>query len=444
MSGAGERTAVQHKLERQIFQDERAIGLDHLAGDPVPPVQALVGNVLMQTSDFLHGFTPALTAPFLSGQRPLQHSQPTEGGLQVFRTIESRSIRESQGVSEAYIHANRRVSRFLYGLSRKIDLQEDEPAGRFADHHDVFEPALGKRPVPAHFDQPHVLDVKPVVLEAGAVAGLVVERVEAGRPPKSRPAPVPLQKLAVGAVQAAQHLLASRHVEQAKAIFAGLVAPISPHARLFRVGDRLAAFVPPPAPIIERPVVEPTGHPPDFGERIPLGFGWIQAIAIGAPHLTSLLGLNVPFYSFFRNMTHCANVIAATPQARQARAKLRLLLAEDLGSKTFELVSQPLRGCGRVAGNKPVHVIGLDFKGFNFCLQFFGCLVKQVLQIFRTIAKQDGTPIFWIPDQVIFQRENTSHISSITLIVQARSVAHLFDVGQTNIRKRRYAASPVA
>ena len=93
-------------------------------------------------------------------------------------------------------------------------LEQDIPARRLAHKHDVFEFTCGQRPMPAHFDQSDILNVKPVKLDIRSIARLVVDRIEVGRLLKSRLAPFTFQELPIRAVEMLKHLLTSRHIQQ--------------------------------------------------------------------------------------------------------------------------------------------------------------------------------------------------------------------------------------
>jgi hypothetical protein len=75
MGGAGELTVLKEELERQIFENDCAIGIYQLPGDLVPPIPPLVGDMLVQASDFPNGFAPILAALLLARYGALQHAQ---------------------------------------------------------------------------------------------------------------------------------------------------------------------------------------------------------------------------------------------------------------------------------------------------------------------------------------------------------------------------------
>jgi hypothetical protein len=143
-------------------------------------------------------------------------------------------------------------------------------------------------------------------------------------------------------------------------------------------------------------------------------------------------------------VTKRANVVTSAPKAWETRTKVSIPLAKDAGSKTLELVGKPLGSFGWVTRYKQVNVVRLDFQGFDFYTQFFGLLVKQVLQVLGHLTNQEGTPVLWTPDQVIFQGENTPGVSAIPLVVHPPNLSQVFDTSQASIRVRRCAASPVA
>ena len=163
MSGAGERTVLKHEIERQIFHNDGAIAFNQFTGCLVPPVKTLIGNLFMQAREFLNGFAPVLSAFFLAGYRTLQHSQFAERGLQVFGTIQSRSVRKRKCMRDPQVQPNRRVGGLFYWLFGQLNLKQNIPAGRLVQDHDVFEFVFWQFSMPANVDQPHVLNVKALL-----------------------------------------------------------------------------------------------------------------------------------------------------------------------------------------------------------------------------------------------------------------------------------------
>ena len=71
MCAEGQVVVGGHELEREVFQGDQPIGVCQLAGELVPEVAALVGDVLMQARDLFGGFAAALAAPNRSLQPSL-------------------------------------------------------------------------------------------------------------------------------------------------------------------------------------------------------------------------------------------------------------------------------------------------------------------------------------------------------------------------------------
>lgn len=116
---------------------------------------------------------------------------------------------------------------------------------------------------------------------------------------------------------------------------------------------------------------------------------------------------------------------------------MSILLAKNAGSKSFELISQSLRGFSGIGLDEQVNVVRLDFQGFDFYVQFFGLLVKQVLKVFGNFANQYRAAVLRAPDQVIFQGENTPGIYAIPLVIHAVSLSRVLDFCQVFIIERR-------
>ena len=210
-----------------------------------------------------------------------QYTQFFERLFEILGAVKYRAVGQGQRMSYSHVHAYRWMSGFFHRLCGQFDLEQGIPPGRLAQYDHVFELAVGHFSVPTHLDQSDVLDVEPFPPHLCAIVPLVVHAVEPGRPLKSRFASIAFQELTVCAIQTAKHLLSSAHVKQAKlVIFWLFVAPVSPHACLFGLTNRLTALMTPFAPVVERTVVEPTGNPRDFVERVLLNPDWIQAIAV--------------------------------------------------------------------------------------------------------------------------------------------------------------------
>jgi hypothetical protein len=75
MDGAGEAIVLKHESERQIFENNNAVGLHQLMCDFVPPIPALVGDALMQARHPVYRLEPVLTTPLFACQATLQHAQ---------------------------------------------------------------------------------------------------------------------------------------------------------------------------------------------------------------------------------------------------------------------------------------------------------------------------------------------------------------------------------
>src|SRR5262249_40380112 len=90
-------------------------------------------------------------------------------------------------------------------------------------------------------------------------------------------------------------------------------------------------------------------------------------------------------------VSNAANVVAAAPQARQARAQRRILLPQHSAGVAFELVRQAMRSLVGWRADEQMHMLGHDFQGLDSHIQLRGLLVKQDAQIVHNRPQDEGT-----------------------------------------------------
>jgi hypothetical protein len=403
VSRTGKVTILEHKFERQIFQNNCAIGVHQRVSNLMPPITTLVGNMFVQAGNLLNGSSAVLSALLLPGKRTLKNSKFIERCLQVFRTIKSRSIRKRKGMSDAYINANGEVSRHLYRLFSKFNLKQDVPTRRLTHYDNILEYAFRKLSMPTDLDQSNVLDIQTLFLDLGPIARLVVYTRKVGYLLKSWSTSFTFQELVIGTIQAAKYLLSSRHIEQAERVVSRFfVAPVSPHSSLLVIPNRPATFVPPLTPIFKRTIVQPASRPQNVVECGLLFLGWIQTVAIGFDHLTtSLLRLDISPDRFDRHITGSPYIVGSCPHTWQSTFEFRELFAQFMSSKTFEPMHYLVRGKRRRERAKHVNVVGLHGNIVNLASKFTRLLAKQFNQPFNNLANQNRTAIFGYPHEMI-------------------------------------------
>lgn len=81
VSGAGKVAVLEHEVEIQIFQHNRAVGIYQLPRDFVPPVATLVGDVLLLFRQLANRLSAALATLFAPGNLALKAAEFRKGLL---------------------------------------------------------------------------------------------------------------------------------------------------------------------------------------------------------------------------------------------------------------------------------------------------------------------------------------------------------------------------
>lgn len=141
--GTGEAAVAQHEVEVEFFEHDHAVGLDESRRDLVPPIAALIGDVLL----LLHltdGLLPTASALVAAGDTALQDTEFGERLFEMPRAVDDRAIRECECVVDTHVDANGGafVRLRLRLRVRKLDLQQDVPTRRLAQQDDVLDRTL--------------------------------------------------------------------------------------------------------------------------------------------------------------------------------------------------------------------------------------------------------------------------------------------------------------
>ena len=223
-------------------------------------------------------------------------------------------------------------------------------------------------------------------------------------------------------VKTAKHMLNAGRVQLAECIRA-IVAQITEVRPLRTVIDPLARFLIGCNPLFKGGIVDQPGLPKQKIQFCNLLSIWAKEVFVSVQHkLTSFLHLDITPYSFFGDVADCANVVTSTPQTRKPGTEFWELLAKQPRCVSFELIGKPLGCFGWIALDKQVNVVGHDFQCLNRYIQLLRLLIQQGTQFTCNLTHQHLAPKLRTPDEVIFQRENTSCIASIPRVAHKTSV----------------------
>lgn len=168
MRSASKVAVAKHQGEVQILQDNCAILVHQPPSDLVPPVAALVRDVLQFLCQLLHGFLAALAALLSTGNTALEDSQALQRLLQILRAVNDCAVTQRQRVLNANIDTNGRITRQRRRFDLAFDLKAYIPAGRLANNDDVLELSVRESAMPLDGHQANILNVKPPVLDRRA------------------------------------------------------------------------------------------------------------------------------------------------------------------------------------------------------------------------------------------------------------------------------------
>ena len=431
MSRAGQVAVLKHEVETQLFQHDCAVGVYQLPRGFVPPVPALVGDVLLLFPELANGLAPSLTALLAPGNLALKAAQLCQGLLPMFGAVKRLAVAQSQRVRESHVDTYGWAGMFCWLRRWQLNLQTHGPAGRLTQEDDVLQLAIRQFSMPADGEKSSVLHIQLAPLHTGAITGLVTDAVEAGGFLESRVATLALKERAEGAVQAAQDLLTGAHIQLAKRIVIWLlVTPLPPHRCLLVVCDAVTRFLPTLAPKVQCRIVQPAPGLKDIAQGLRLFLCGIETVLVSANHLATLLFLDVPLDSLRGNMPGRSNVIAASPHSRQPAFEPGELLSQDRRRVPLNAVHNLV---GRHRGGKAakqVNVVGLDNEVKNVTLKRRCLFVNKLLEPFRNLIPEHGSPVLRAPNDVVV---NVVGCVPCSLAVHKLMIAQLFG----NVRQQR-------
>ena len=121
----------------------------------------------------------------------------------------------------------------------------------------------------------------------------------------------------------------------------------------------------------------------------------------GADGSLARLGLYILSDRFRRNVSGSTNVVGARPQGRQAAPKRRELLTQPTTRRPLQPVHNLVRRDCRWKADKQVNMIGSYHQLKDVASQVNHQLMQQDDQPITYRARQDGTPVFRAPHEVV-------------------------------------------
>lgn len=111
-----------------------------------------------------------------------------------------------------------------------------------------------------------------------------------------------------------------------------------------------------------------------------------------------------------RDVTDTANVVASTPQRRQALLESRKLLTQHAGCVALELIGEMLWRFGWRGAHNEVNVIRHHLQPFNCHAQRIGFFVQEGFELVGNLPVKHLAPVLRAPDNVIVQRRDAARV----------------------------------
>lgn len=412
MRAEGEVVIGRHEGEREVFEGNQRVGVDQLACELVPEVAALIGDALMQSGNLRSSFPAARAALLSAGQAALRNTQLREAPAQPARVFDQRPVAERQQAAQPHVDANRRAGMRGHNRIGQVEHQADVPLAVAPLEDDMLDRrVVGDRAMILDFDFTHVLDVEQgaaciIEPQLAAVAVPVFQAAEAVAPLEAREARLfavfqSAKERLERFIQTAQKLLHAGRVQLAERVGIGVakVAEVRPllvvdHAlaRLFVDGDAL----------FQRGVVERAPLPQQEVEHPRLRLRRIQPIAVGANHaLLSLLLVDVPLDCRGANVARCTNVVRACPERRQAAFEVWEFFSQLVAGRSLQPIHDLANCQRRRERSEQVNVVRHHNQVMHLTVKLLDVFGQQFGQAHANIPRQDWTPVFRTPDEVV-------------------------------------------
>lgn len=418
---AGQPAVLDHPSDVQAFHSDQAVATDQTTSDLMMMLAPQIANADIHGSKASNGLTTVEAKPFL----------PTDGAAlsPKFRQLSFQKpgirlafpVTGSQKRFQPQVDSNRRIVALRNGDFTQVTRQNQEPLVAFPFDRSGFDCAFDGA-MQLDSDRAHMLDAKPVAVQADAVAVgrkldalKSVARLEARiarllfrfEPTKERP-----ERL----VQSAHRGLGGGKVQSGKVRIADSLM-LKP-TRTIAVCYRDAILLISELPHVQVGIIQ-TAVGFEHDAQFPLLVGVDeQTVLKGRSHLFSLLGCDVLFYCFVGNVADCSRIITSGPQRRESCRQVVKLPPQNSRCIAFEAVDDLGDTTSRIRLDKQVNVVGHDFQGVNRHVQLGGFFHQEFSQSFGYIVGQNRPPIFRTPDNVIFQGKNRTGVIYVLAHVQ--------------------------
>ncbi len=251
MGAQGQVMISRHKLEGQVFQGDQPVGVDQFTGHFMPEITALVGDILMPSSNLFDRLLSTMTAFPAMGHTPLSAPQVNQRNSQPARVFNKLVITQRQQAAQPHIDPNSRSGMCFNDGGRKIQHQANVPLPVTAlDNHVFDDSILGEIAVKLNLDIPDVLHIEPdpfTYTQFAAIPVPVFQALKPGGQLEARKTGCfadlhPPKESAEGFVQATQQLLQTGRIKLSECIglFAAHVSEICP---LMRIRKPLTGFL---------------------------------------------------------------------------------------------------------------------------------------------------------------------------------------------------------
>jgi hypothetical protein len=396
--------AAGESLNIEVLDDDQSITVDQASRHLVMKIAPLVPHMCVDPLQGLDRFAAPVSTPFSASNLALRSSQLGLSCCEVARIVDPGAIRQGGERLQPDIEPHRfgAVGQ-RGGVTRHAEA--DVPAPGFPLERHGLDRAL-QGPVPLDFE---FADALAVQLAIGPHAAAIAIRRQ-GEAVEPRAAFEPriaglfaglhaTKEGLEGLLDAAQHILAGGEIRQTQAAIGadrfelvGLIVVVEGDVRL-AIG--ISTF-------LEGSVVQSPGLIKLGLQGFCLSARGIDFIAEGLAHgSSSLLRVDVPLNRGRRDVACRAHIVAPGPQAGQARAQVRKLLAQPVAACALHPVHHLTRGQGRRDFHEEVDMIRLHRDVEHLASELPDDLGNNCLQAFTHRSRQDRASILGAENEVV-------------------------------------------
>ena len=398
-----------HRGDGQGLHCDETVATGQIQCDLVMGIASLVGNVRVQRTNPILGLAAPIAAALGSGEGPLTTAQFGQRILQETRILDDLALGRGQEPFETHVDPGCRIVATDRN-SNVLDFAGEDrvPLVSLALDRNSLDLAVdgSMQPDPDFADE---LDV-----ELGVFLGMELDAVAVGWEHEGRKSILALEAresgLGVLLFHAPEEVLVTR-VETAQcALATGGVHP-------GEIATFLAAFGKPLAlrgeadgaflshvdrnALVKGIVVQASMRFECDAKSGGLAVVGLKPILEPAPHSFSLLGFDVPSYSFLAYVSDGCCVVTATPKCWQPRTQLGKLGAQIVRRTAFESIHDFGNAPARVGLDEQVHVIGHDFQCVDPQFQFLGLGAQKRPEPVFDLANENGPSVLGAPNDVI-------------------------------------------